>query len=188
MAAQGLARVFGHPRIVGIVAAIMEEPEFPFLHEMRANRYVGTPAAPHPGATPHTDQAQYAMPWEKICSMVFLDDIDEESGALEYKPTTHLQHFLREDGTGPSLGRPPGPRGAELDDAYAAGEFLPVTLSAGSVVFRVPAVWHAVRPIYRLRRYATARYCLRSERPVAADMLAGIHQIVERRREAAAEG
>lgn len=120
--------------------------------------------------------------------MVFLDEIDEDSGALEFKPTTHWRHFLKDDGTLPSPRQLPSQRGSELSHAYAAGEFLPVSLSAGSVVFRVPAVWHAVRPISRLRRYATARYCLRSERPVASEMLAGIREVVESRRMEAESG
>jgi hypothetical protein len=155
------------------------------LHEMQSVHRRAT-RAPHPRVRPHSDQSDWAMPWEKGCSMVFLDDIDEESGTLEYKPASHLQHFLREDGSQPAAGHPPRHDGPEVSDAYAAGEYLPVSLTAGSVVFRVPAVWHAVRPTYRLRRYATARYCLRTERPVATDMLGGIHEIVEKRKEEAA--
>ena len=63
---------------------------------------------------------------------------------------------------------------------FVAGEYLPISLTAGSVVFRVPAVWHAVRPIHRLRRYATARYYV-TDRPVAAEGYGTIHDVVERR-------
>ena len=62
----GLARLWAHPRIVGIVAAVMGEAELPFLHEMRTNRYIGSPTAPFSGVSPHSDQRTYAMPWEKV--------------------------------------------------------------------------------------------------------------------------
>ena len=131
----GLARLYAHPRIVGIVAGIMggEQPH-PFMHEMKTNRYT----AGHVGVTPHSDGGtQYAMPWEKIATMIFLDDIDEQSGALEYLPTTHLRHFLRPDGSPPSPSPPPQPRGPEVNAAHEAGEYHPISLRAGSVVFRV---------------------------------------------------
>ena len=185
----GLFRLWAHPRIVAIIGGIMGEPEPPFMHEMRMNRYLpppGSSGAPHPGVRAHSDSSHevHAMAWEKVCSMIFLDDIDERSGALEYKPTTHLRHFLNDDGT-----RPPSalPQAQDVSAAHEAGEFLPIALPAGGVVFRVPAVWHAVRPIYRLRRYATARYCLRSKRPVATEGWRMIRDIVERRRAEAAE-
>jgi hypothetical protein len=35
------------------------------------------------------------------------------------------------------------------------------TRRAGSVILRVPEVWHAVNPIHRMRRYVTASYMIR---------------------------
>jgi hypothetical protein len=152
--------------------------ELPFLHEMKTNRYT----AGHQGVTPHSDNGtDFSMPWEKIATMIFLDDIDVESGALEYVPKSHLQHFLAKNGVA-SVSPPPLPRGLEVNAAHAAGQFQPVSLSAGSVVFRVPAVWHSVRPIHRLRRYVTARYYFSSARPVAHEGFATIQDVVERRR------
>lgn len=174
----GLAQLYAHPRIVGIVGAIMGE-DCPFLHEMKTNRYT----AGHQGVTPHSDNGpDWSMPWEKIATMIFLDDIGEESGALEYLPTTHLQHFLSDDGVAPSSSPPPQPRGPEVNAAHAEGLYQAISLPAGSVVFRVPAVWHAVRPIHRLRRYVTARYYISSARPIAEEGMATIDSVVERRR------
>ena len=91
------------------------------LHEMQSVHRRAT-RAPHPGVRPHSDQSDWAMPWEKGCSimMVFLDDIDEKSGALEYKPTSHLQHFLREDGSQPAAGHPPRHDGPEVSTLLAS--------------------------------------------------------------------
>ena len=153
--------------------------ELPFLHEMKTNRYTSG----HQGVSPHSDNGtNFSMPWEKIATMIFLDDIGVDSGALEYVPESHMQHFLSKDGVAPSVSPPPQPRGPEVNAAHAAGQFQPVSLSAGSVVFRVPAVWHSVRPIHRLRRYVTARYYVSSARPVAHEGLATIQAVAERRR------
>lgn len=63
------------------------------------------------------------MPWEKIATAIFLDDIGKESGALEYCRGTHWKHFLNRDGSAPSAApKPPQPRGPEVTAAYAAGE------------------------------------------------------------------
>lgn len=173
----GLGQLYCHPRIVAVVCAIMGE-ELPFLHEMKTNRYT----AGHPGVSPHSDNGiDFSMPWEKIASMIFLDDIGEDSGALEYAPRTHLQHFLSSEGVTPSNRPPPAPRGPEVNAAHVNGHFLPISLSAGSVVFRVPAVWHAVRPIHRLRRYVTARYYVSSARPVASEGLDAIREVMNQR-------
>ena len=154
------------------------EEELPFLHEMKTNRYT----AGHQGVTPHSDNGtDFSMPWEKIATMIFLDDIGVDSGALEYVPKSHIQHFLAKDGVAPVSSPPPQPRGPEVNAAHAAGQFQPVSLSAGSVIFRVPAVWHSVRPIHRLRRYVTARYYFSSARPVAHEGFATIQAVVERR-------
>ena len=43
----------------------------------------------------HSDNGEiYAMPYEKIATMTFLDD----DSALQYLPGTHLRHFLEADG------------------------------------------------------------------------------------------
>ena len=81
---------------------------------------------------------------------VFLDDVDEESGALTYVPGTHLLHYDDDPCRRP-------PTQSDID----AGIYVPVTPKAGDVVFRVPEVWHAVIPIHRLRRYVTASYTIR---------------------------
>jgi hypothetical protein len=151
----------------------------PFLELMRTNRY--TPG--HGGVAAHSDGGSiYAVAYEKVATQIFLDDIDEGSGALEYLPGTHLRHFLRPDGSPPSSAPPPA-RGVdgEIEAAHRAGSFVPVALSAGSVVFRVPAVWHAVRPVHRLRRYCTARYYFREQRPVSEDAAAAIGAAVAER-------
>ena len=74
----------------------------------------------------------------------------------------HLRQLLRPDGTAPHEEPLPGGRCPEIDESYARGDFKPVVLKAGSVVFRVPCVWHAVRPVHRLRRYITGRYFVRA--------------------------
>ena len=33
-------------------------------------------------------------------------------------------------------------------------------------MFRVPAAWHALRPVHKLRRYLTGRYLVRLQRPI----------------------
>ena len=57
----------------------------------------------------HSDNGEiYAMPYEKIATMTFLDD----DSALQYLPGTHLRHFLEPDGsTRPSLPARPTRRG-----------------------------------------------------------------------------
>ena len=173
-----LGPLFTHPRIVAIVGAIMDGAT-PWIHAMTTIRC--TPGAkPFP---PHSDGGHaYAMPWEKVATAIFLDDMDEDSGALEYCPGTHWKHFLRKDGSAPTA-PPLDPRGPEIQAAHAAGEYLPVSLSAGSVVFRVPAVWHAVRPVRQLRRYCEARY-YKALGPVTEYGLRTINEAVEKRRTA----
>lgn len=90
------------------------------------------------GMRAHSDNGPtFAMPWEKIATMTFLDD-DE---ALEFLPGSHLRHFLNADGPRPlpPSVNPPDPRGAELQEARAAGRFVPVRVTPGSVVFRKSA-------------------------------------------------
>ena len=156
----GLARCYSHPRIVAIARATMRAE--PYLHLLKINRFT----AGHPGLGPHHDSVgkEFLEPWRRVAAMVFLDDIGEDSGAFEYMPSSHRLSF-RDDERQPDQqiagkgSTPPakGP-GSDVETAHAAGLYSPVTLSAGSVVLRHSAVWHAVRPIGRLRRYATALY------------------------------
>lgn len=158
-----LASVYAHPRIVGIVQAIMGCPEtLPYCDALFINRTrpgcASTPwklfffvccqalvstaksrccscSGADAGMRAHSDNGTtFAMPWEKIATMTFLDD----DGALEFLPGSHFRHFLNDDGTQPSVqgATPPGPKGTEVREAHAAGGFIPVRVSAGSVVFR----------------------------------------------------
>ena len=52
-------------------------------------------------------------------------------------------------------------RQAPTKEALEAGDSIPAVLKAGSVLFRVPEVWHAVLPIHHLRRYVTGSYAIR---------------------------
>ena len=101
---------------------------------------------------------------------VFLDDIDETSGALTYVPGSHLLHYESSD----DRDRKP-PTQEDID----AGAYVPTKLKAGDCVFRVPEVWHAVIPIHRLRRYVTASYAVR--RQVSATMGERVKKEAERR-------
>ncbi len=158
-----LDRLFSHPRVLGIASAILSEPR-PFLLEMKTNRY--TPE--HKGVGRHTDgsQTEPAAPFQWLATMIYLDDIDINSGALTYVPGTHLHYFAS-----PGDPNPPLPT---LEDIQA-GDYVPVELKAGSVVFRVPEVWHGVVPIHRLRRYITGLYTSRGK--VNALVKARIQQV-----------
>ena len=144
-----MGSLFSHPRILEIVSAILEEPR-PFLLQMKTNRY--TPE--HKGVGRHTDgsQTEPAEPFQWQATMIYLDDIDVNSGALTYVPGTHVHHFTSPD-------NPDRPLPTKKD--IQAGDYVPVELKAGSVVFRVPEVWHGVVPIHRLRRYITGLYTSR---------------------------
>ena len=157
-----VAALFSHPRIIAVVAAMLDEDE-PCAWRLKTNRY--TPE--HKGVKKHTDGVlgELAPAYTRQSMAVFLDDIDANSGALTYVPGSHQLHF--ESATDP--GRQP-PTQEDID----AGDYLPATLRAGSVVMWVPEVWHAVIPIHRVRRYVTASYMIRgtlsramSERVVA---------------------
>ena len=83
----------------------------------------------------HSDNGEiYAMPYEKIATMTFLDD----DSALQYLPGTHLRHFLEADGSPPPGGppHPPESKGPEVRAAHAEGRFIAANPTAGSVVFR----------------------------------------------------
>lgn len=167
LACPNLAAVFAHPRIVAIAAAMLEEPE-PWVWVLGTNRY--TPA--HVGVAKHSDGflGELAPAFTRQSMAVFLDDIDESSGALTYVPGTHLLHY--EDAGDP--GKQP-PTQVEID----GGAYVPATLKAGSVLLRVPEVWHAVNPIHRLRRYVTASYVAR--RRLSAEMTRRVTPERERR-------
>lgn len=144
-----MARLFSHPRLIAVVAEMLGETA-PWAWQLKTNRY--TPE--HDGVKRHTDGvlAELAPPFTRQSMAVFLDDIDEDSGALTYVPGSHLRHFT--DPTDPE--RTP-PSQQNIDD----GAYVPASLRAGSVVLRVPEVWHAVIPIHRMRRYVTASYMIR---------------------------
>ena len=89
--------------------------------------------------------------------------------------------MLQSDGSAPAETPLPGGRCPEIDEAYARGDFKAVVLKAGSVVFRVPCVWHAVRPVHRLRRYVTGRYFVRRPAFRVDDAGGGIEQVVNER-------
>lgn len=147
LAYPNLAALYSHPRIMSIVAALLNEP-VPWVWVVKTNRY--TPK--HKGVSRHTDGflGELAPPFTRQAMAVFLDDVDEESGALTYVPGTHLLHYENDPARRP-------PTQADID----AGQYMPATPKAGDVVFRVPEVWHAVIPIHRLRRYVTASYTVR---------------------------
>ena len=131
----GIERAFTHPRITKILREVMGEPpaQLPFLQAMRTDRYL----AGHQGVAPHHDGGSMrAVAYEKMATMIFLDDIDEGSGALEYAPESHLRQLLPPDGSQPTDPPLPGGRCAEIDNAYKSGRFKPISLTAGSVVFR----------------------------------------------------
>ena len=146
-----LGCLFSHPRILGIVSAILDEPQ-PFLFQMKTNRY--TPE--YKGVGRHSDgsQTDLATPFQWLATMIYLDDIDVNSGALTYVPGTHLYHFA--SACDPSRILP-------TKEDIQAGDYIPIELKAGSVVFRVPEVWHGVVPIHRLRRYITGLYTSRTK-------------------------
>ena len=162
-----VARLFIHPRILAIVSAILAE-ERPWLWQLKTNRY--TPE--HPGVKKHTDGflGELAPPFTRQAMAVFLDDISVDSGALTYVSGTHKRHY--EDADDPQ-------RKCPTQEEIDGGAYLPVELEAGSVLFRVPEVWHAVNPIFRLRRYVTASYTIRGR--VSPLQTERIRQVTERR-------
>ena len=76
-----------------------------------------------------------------------------ESGAFTYAPKTHLFHYPEKDShESANLSN------EELDQRILAADYVPVELTAGSVLFLVNETWHAVNPIYHLRRRVTSFY------------------------------
>ena len=122
----------------------------PWVWQIITNRY----SPEHPGVGKHSDgfKGELSSPFSRQSMAVFLDDIDEESGSLTYVPGSHLRHFISRDDP---------ERQAPTQTDIEKGEYITTKLKAGDVVFRVPEVWHAVRPIHHLRRYVTASYVAR---------------------------
>jgi hypothetical protein len=160
-----LANLFIHPRILGIVSAILSAKN-PWLWQLKTNRY--TPE--HPGVGKHTDgfPGEISPPFTRQAMAVFLDDISVSSGALTYVPGTHTLHY--EDPSDSS-------RQAPSKEDIGVGNYIPAELKAGSVLFRVPEVWHAVIPIHHLRRYVTGSYATRGRvSQVMADKIKGVSE------------
>lgn len=144
-----LAAVYSHPRIIAAVCAILQVDD-PWAWVIKTNRY--TPE--HEGVKKHSDGfvGEWAPPFTRQSMALFLDDIDEQSGALTYVPGSHLRHFSDDDDE---------QRDPVIQEQVDSAQYIPATLRAGSVILRVPEVWHAVNPIHRLRRYITASYMIR---------------------------
>jgi hypothetical protein len=134
---------------MAVVAALLDEPA-PWAWQLKKNRY--TPQ--DEGVRRHADGVlgELAPAFTRQSMAVFLDDSDGNSGALTYVPGSHERHFDRKDAPSPPT----------QADIYA-GSYVPAVLRAGIVVLRVPEVWHAVRPIHRLRRYVTGSYMIRGD-------------------------
>ena len=159
-----LSNLFIHPRILRIVSAILDECN-PWLWQLKTNRY--TPE--HPGVRKHTDgfPDEISPPFTRQAMAVFLDDISSDSGALTYVPGTHKLHY--QDPAEPA-------RRAPSKTAIEAGDYIAAELKAGSVLFRVPEVWHAVVPIHRLRRYVTGSYAVRGRvSPVMSEKIKAVN-------------
>jgi hypothetical protein len=162
-----LAALYSHPRIMAVISTMLSEP-VPWVWQVLTNRY--TPE--HIGVRKHTDGflGELSPSFGRQSMAIFLDDVDETSGALMYVPGTHLRHYASADDPNRQL-----PTQEDID----AGYYVPATPKAGDVVFRVPEVWHSVIPIHRLRRYVTASYATRGQ--VSATMEDRIRLEVERR-------
>ena len=162
-----LAALYSHPRIIDVVSAVLNEP-VPWVWQIITNRY--TPE--HVGVRRHTDGVlgERAPPFTRQAMAIFLDDIDENSGALTYARGTHHLHYACPDEPDRLV-----PTQEDID----AGTYVPTTLKAGDVVFRVPEVWHPVNPIYRLRRYVTGSFAIRGR--MSTVMVERVKQEIERR-------
>lgn len=104
--------------------------------------------------------------FSEVATQVFLDDISTGSGAVLYASGSHRLHFESDDDPG---------RKSPSREEIEAGEYVPAEVEAGSVIFRIPQVWHAVDPIHRLRRYVTGSYaaCRKRLRAYQLDRILG---------------
>ena len=166
-----MARCFTHPRILAIVSAVTKESR-PWIRQLVTNRYT----AGYPGVPNHSDNndGNPSPPFSRQAAAVFLDDISPETGALTYVPGTHRLSFSDRAPTGNRVPHPGRDRRRRLHSPGGEGR-------AGSVVFRVPEVWHGVNPIHRLRRYIAATYVTRA--PVDPQMQSIIAREMEERTE-----
>ncbi|MCJ8330380.1 MAG: phytanoyl-CoA dioxygenase family protein [Lentisphaeria bacterium] len=140
----------------------------PWFQKIAANRY--TP--PYSGIEKHSDgnPGTTGTAFSRLVATIFLDDISIDSGALNYVPGSHLLHFDRDD---PNYKSP-------TNEEILAGDFIPAELKAGSVLFRVPCVWHSVSPIKHLRRYISVSYTIRG--PMSSWDMANVMELVEKRK------
>ncbi|HHZ93330.1 TPA: hypothetical protein EYN98_20225 [Candidatus Poribacteria bacterium] len=164
-----LERLFSHPHIISIISGILDELR-PFLQKMKTNRY--TPF--HPGVGRHTDGklGELSPPFSMVSTQVFLDDIEIDSGALAYVPRSHILHYESAE----NLDHQPPTK-----EQIRVGNYVPAELKAGSVIFRLPEVWHAVNPIHRLRRYVTGTYTSRDR--FSASMTENVDNVVQSRKQ-----
>jgi len=170
LAYPNLAALYSHPKIINVVSEMLNEPT-PFLWMAITNRY----NPEHVGVRKHSDaiKGTLSVPFTRQAMAVFLDDVDPESGSLTYVPGSHHRHFIDPDDPD---------RQAPTQDEIDAGDYVPTTVNAGDVVFRVPEVWHAVVPIYRLRRYVTGTYATRGE--MSRALKQRVEEELDRRRNA----
>ena len=164
-----LERLFSHPYIISVISGVLDE-SCPFLQKVKANRY--TPF--HQGVGRHTDGklGELSPPFSMVSTQVFLDDIEIDSGALIYVPRSHILHY--ESTESPDY-QPPTKKQIQ------AGNYIPAELKAGSVIFRLPEVWHAVNPIHHLRRYVTGTYTSRDR--FSASMTESVGNVVQSRKQ-----
>ena len=164
-----LERLFSHPYIISIISGILDESR-PFLQKMKTNRY--TPF--HQGVGRHTDGklGELSPPFSMVSTQVFLDDIEMDSGALIYVPRSHIRHYESAEN---SDHQPP------TKEQIQVGGYVPIELKAGSVIFRLPEVWHAVNPIHHLRRYVTGTYTSRDR--LNASMTENVDEVVQSRKQ-----
>lgn len=145
-----IARVFASRQIKKLCSKITEEPT-PFLQEIVTNRYIPE----HPGLSAHLDEdfGELVPPFMRLTWALFLDDISAESGALLYAPGTHWNNYISAEDPDKQ-----SPTAAEIRSAT----YVPIQLSAGTLILRAADVWHAVSPIHHLRRYITGSYSTRT--------------------------
>ncbi|MCJ8332287.1 MAG: phytanoyl-CoA dioxygenase family protein [Lentisphaeria bacterium] len=145
----GIERIFNHPETKEL-AAMFTGDEDPFVQEVVANRYY----PPFPPLDPHMDENfGLVPPFMRLTWALFLDDTTAESGALCYVPGSHLRNYV-DDAEADK--QPP------TDDEVEHADYVPIPLTAGTLVLRASDVWHSVKPINHLRRYLTGSYISRT--------------------------